>query len=67
MKEYRIQLFVECGKKWVNLSYFVKHPFYTEAGIQLELEEQQREHPKNIYRIITRDVTEWETLDGKEV
>ena len=67
MKEYRIQLFTQCGKKWINLSDFVKTPLKTETQAKQELADRQKDHPHNVYRIISRDVTEWEIMDIKEV
>ena len=67
MKEYRIQLFVECGKKWVNFSEYYKHPLKTEKQAKKELEDKQKEYPHNTYRIISRDVTEWEIMNTQEV
>jgi hypothetical protein len=63
MKEYRIQLWLENGCRWVNIREFVMHPFSSLADAKWELDERKREHPDNKYRIIERTVSEWKEVD----
>lgn len=64
MKEYRIQLFATVGNKWVNFSEYYKYPIKTEENAKEELRNRQEEHPGNRYRIISREVSEWEEVEA---
>lgn len=64
MKEYRIQLSLGNGsyQKWCNIREYKENPLTFEWEARSELKDRQEEHPQNKYRIVVRDVTEWQEM-----
>lgn len=64
MKEYRVQFWAEIGHKWLNVNDCSNHYVFTsEDDAERIFSEHQREHPANRYRILVRNVTEWEEME----
>ena len=62
MKEYVLQFHSSSCQKWTFIKDIRLYPFRTEEEARKELEERKAEHPWNIYRIVVRNVTDWEEV-----